>query len=97
MVPEYVSNTEYVSTEDLGFKMALRIFNGDPDKGLYSVYDPRYVKLIVYDAEWDYITHGNTPKAVENVKPLSFHVCTSDDLAQFHQIREADKAEVETF
>ena len=62
------------------------------------MYDPRYVKLVVYDADYDYITYGPTsPRAVENVNQLSYHVCTSDDLAKFDQIREADKAEVETY
>ena len=69
--------------------MAFRIYSNDPAKGFPAVYDPRYVKLVVYDADYDYITHGyDSPRAAENVKPLAYHVCTLDDLAQFHQIRE---------
>ena len=60
------------------------------------MYDPRYVKLIIYDVDIDFVTYGpESPRATENVKSLSYHACTSDDLAQFNEIREKDKTEVE--
>lgn len=97
-VPEYISNTEYVSVDEMDFKMAFKVFEANPTQGSPTKYDPRYVKLYVFDADWDYVNYDSTdPKAVENVKQLSYHQCTEEDLSEFHPIREQDKATVERY
>ena len=59
-VPEYFSNTDYVSTDEMNFKMAFTMFNTDPGRDFETVYDPRYVKLVVMDADYDFFTEDPT-------------------------------------